>query len=234
MRVQQWIMVATLALVPALAAAQEGATSGTATTNTARAQSLSYDDHDNGPGGWFGSLNVGSDFARDVEDNSMNFGGTLGYSNGWFGGEFLADFTPNFDIRNNFLGEMPQVNSYMFNLIGSVPGGRIAQFRPYVSGGLGMVTLRSDVISGNTTALNEQTHPSDTQAGANFGFGAMGFGGNWGIRGDVRYFRAFRDDQLQTVVGTTDQNRTPQEQLANVMLSGLDFWRANIGLAFRW
>lgn len=231
MRAQQWIMAAALALMPALAAAQG---TNTATTNTTTAQTLSYDDDDVGVGGWFGSLNVGSDFARDVEDNSMNFGGTLGYSNGWFGGEFLADFTPNFGIRNNFLGEDPQVNSYMFNLMGSIPGGRVAQFRPYVSGGLGMVSLRSDVISGNTDALNEQIHPSDTQLGSNFGFGAMGFGGNWGLRADVRYFRAFRDDQLNTVIGTTDANQTPAEQLANVMLSGLDFWRANIGLAFRW
>jgi hypothetical protein len=235
MKVQQWMMAAALALVPAFAAAQEGSATATATTNTTTTQSVSYDDdHDSGIGGWFGSLNVGSDFARDVEDNSMNFGGTLGYSNGWFGGEFLADFTPNFAIRNNFLGEEPQVNSYMFNLIGSIPGGGVAQFRPYVSGGLGMVTLRSDVLSGNTNGLNEQLHPSDTQMGGNVGFGFMGFGGNWGLRGDVRYFRAFRDDQLNTVIGTTDANSTPQSQLANVMLSGLDFWRANIGLAFRW
>jgi outer membrane protein with beta-barrel domain len=231
MRVQQWIMVAALALMPALAAAQEGTT---ATTNTTTAQSLSYDDDDSGVGGWFGSLNVGSDFARDVEDRSMDFGGTLGYSNGWFGAEVLAGFTPNFAIRNNFLGEDPQVNNYMFNLIGSAPIGRGSQFRPYVSGGLGIVTLRSDMLNGNTDALNETAHPSDSQMGGNVGFGVLGFSGGWGLRADVRYIRAFRDDELQNSIGLTDSNTTPTSQLANVMLSGLDFWRANIGLAFRW
>ena len=233
MRVQQWIMVTALALTPALAAAQD--TTTTATTNTTTSQTQTYDDDDDvGVGGWFGSLNVASDFARDVEERSMGFGGTLGYSNGWLGAEVIADFTPNFAIRNNFLGEDPQVNNYMFNLIGSVPVGIGAQFRPYVSGGLGLVTLRSDVLSGNVSAIEETAKPSDSQMGGNIGFGVMGFGGNWGIRGDVRYIRAFRDDQLESAFGQSDSNTTPASQLANVMLSGLDFWRANIGLAFRW
>jgi hypothetical protein len=236
MRVQQWIMVAALALTPAFAAAQGATTTGTTTaTTTSTAQSITtIDDDDVGVGGWFGSVNVGSDFGRDAEHQSLDYGGSLGYSNGWLGAEVLAGFTPNFEMRDNFLGEDPQVNNYMFNLIGSVPIGIGAQFRPYVSGGLGLVTLRSDVLSGNTDVLNETAKPTDSQMGGNIGFGVMGFSGNWGLRGDVRYVRAFRDDQLQDTFGQTDSNTTPQSQLANVMLSGLDFWRANIGLAFRW
>jgi len=56
----------------------------------------------------------------------------------------------------------------------------------------------------------------------------MGFAGNVGVRGDVRYFRAFTNDTLATT-GTT-----PGDVFSRNLLSGLDFWRANIGVAIRW
>ena len=52
-------------------------------------------------------------------------------------------------------------------------------------------------------------------------------GGFGGIRADVRYFSALHG----TNIGT---NTTAADVFAQNLLSGLDFWRANIGVAFRW
>ena len=59
----------------------------------------------------------------------------------------------------------------------------------------------------------------------------MGFAGNWGFRGDLRYFHAFDrgDNSISTTTATTANGSTSNESLP-----GLNFWRANIGVAFRW
>jgi hypothetical protein len=72
------------------------------------------------------------------------------------------------------------------------------------------------------------TSPANqTKFGGNIGAGVMGFAGNVGIRGDVRYYRAFNSDV------STNAN-TAADVFAQNLLSGLDFWRANIGIAVRW
>jgi hypothetical protein len=72
------------------------------------------------------------------------------------GGEFMADFTPHFQVQSAFvtpLADMPQVNSYMGNVIGAIPLGEDGQFLPFVSGGFGVMTLRTGTHTiGGTTA----------------------------------------------------------------------------------
>jgi hypothetical protein len=112
----------------------------------------------------------------------------------------------------------------MLNAIGAIPLGSSGAWQPFVSGGFGAITLRSDVLSGpGASAVNETINPNDTQFGGNIGGGIMGYAGNVGIRGDVRYFHGFRSN------GVTETN-----PIADNILSGLDFWRANIGVALRW
>jgi hypothetical protein len=54
----------------------------------------------------------------------------------------------------------------------------------------------------------------------------MGFARNVGLRADVRCFRAFN---------STDSNPSSvSNAVANNLLNGLDFWRANVGIAIRW
>jgi hypothetical protein len=213
-------------------------TPDTTTTTQTRTTTVDFDDLDSDPGGWFASAHVGSDFAEGADGNSVDFGGALGYTNGWLGAEFLAGFTPDFQLRNNFLVEEPQINSYMFNLIGAVPIGDEGSWQPFVSGGLGALTLRSDALSINDDALSETFDPDDSQLGGNLGFGIMGFAGNVGVRADVRYFRGFSDDAVEDALDldpdTIDDDNDGGSQIASGILSGLDFWRANIGLAFRW
>lgn len=244
MRVQQWLVAGALMAMPALAAAQTtttGATTTTAPTKTTTTRTVAqttttadFDDLDSDVGGWFASAHVASDFGLDADSASVGFGGALGYTNGWIGGEFLAGFSPNFQVVNPLINDRPQINSYMANLIASVPIGDDRAWQPFVSGGLGALTLRSDALEPDDDAVSETFDPNDTQMGANVGFGVMGFARGVGLRADLRYFRAFRDDQLIDAFGQTDSNTTPASQTANAMLSGLDFWRANIGLAFRW
>lgn len=182
---------------------------------------------------WFASGFVGSNFGASATKSSADFGGSLGYM--WsdsVGAEFLAGFTPNFQLQNGLLlGDRPQVNSYMINAIAGVPIGSDHQFQPFVSGGIGAITLRTDVLN-NTTGndVSNTFRPDATRLGGNIGGGFMTYAGNWGIRGDVRYFRAFSSNNLSTTSGTTPA----ASAVADALLPGLDFWRANIGVAVRW
>ena len=213
--------------------APQGTSTTQPTTTRTQTTTADFDDVDSTPGGWFASANVGSDFGQSADDSSVGFGGALGYTSGWFGAEFLAGFTPNFQIRNQFFSDEPQVNSYMFNLMAGVPMGSEKNCQPFVSGGIGALTLRSDDLSGEVdNDFNENFASDDTQFGGNIGFGIMGFAQNVGIRADVRYFRAFGDNALEDALNL-DPGTFEDNSPINI-LPGLDFWRANIGLAFRW
>jgi hypothetical protein len=54
----------------------------------------------------------------------------------------------------------------------------------------------------------------------------MAFGTHLGFRTDVRYYRAMSDE--------TPVEDTVGETLTETLVSGLSYWRANVGLAFRW
>src|SRR3954468_20037390 len=83
----------------------------------------------------------------DTSSTSANFGGQLAYlGRGVIGGEFLADFSPGLNTFDNVLFDRsPNVNSYMFNLIAVAPFGHAHSYNPYISGGVGAVTLRSTI-----------------------------------------------------------------------------------------
>jgi hypothetical protein len=193
---------------------------------TATQTSNASDNYGSAPSSWFASGFVGSNFGASSDGAGMDFGGSVGYL--WHsiaGAEFVAGFTPNFQLQNNILlSDEPQVNTYMFNAIGAIPLGVNANWQPFVSGGLGALTLGSATVNtgdntGAGTAANT-FEPDDSRFGGNIGFGVMGFAGNWGLRGDVRYFKAFSDNAPDSAV--------------QAILPGLDFWRANIGVAVRW
>jgi hypothetical protein len=56
----------------------------------------------------------------------------------------------------------------------------------------------------------------------------MGFAGHIGFRTDVRYFHAMTED-----TPLTDET-TVADALTREVLSGLRYWRANLGIALRW
>ncbi len=178
---------------------------------------------------WTAAGFVGSNFGARADNASVDFGGQLAYLyKGAIGGELLADFAPSFRINNAFLANNPNVNTYMLNAIGAVPIGTEVRVQPYVSGGLGGIQLRSDMVNFAAVPAGTTTSANQTKFGGNIGGGIMGFAGNVGIRGDVRYYRAFASNDIAT------NATTPADVFAQNLLSGLDFWRANIGIAVRW
>jgi hypothetical protein len=176
-------------------------------------------------GGNFGGSNFGGTTSMD---SSVDFGGQVGYLyRGIVGGEFLADFTPQFQMNNALFADNPNLNTYMANLILAVPMGAEHRVQPYVSGGFGSMQLRSNVFASVTAPSSGQSTANAMIGGGDLGFGVLGYAGNVGIRGDVRYFRAFTDNSLINGDSAADA-------FARSALSGLDFWRANIGVAVRW
>ena len=52
---------------------------------------------------------------------------------------------------------------------------------------------------------------------------------NWGFRGDVRYFKTGSNN-----TDVFDLNNIDGDVFTRVELSGMSFWKANAGIAFRW
>jgi hypothetical protein len=177
-----------LLLTPFSAAAQESR-DATAPTNqpstvTGRNNSSAAD-----IGGWLASGFVGSNFGNNANPASMDFGGTLTYlRHNRYGAEVNVGITPDFQLQNNFFGygNRPQVNSYMINAIWARPLGSSNQVvQPYISGGIGAISLRTE-LANSTTTFNEMK----TRFGANIGGGAIMMLGPLGFRAGLEYYRA--------------------------------------------
>ena len=190
---------------------------------------------------WLASGFVGSNFGstnNDVVDvdrsMSFDFGGQVGYLwRGVVGGEFLANFTPSFGVNTvGALFDNPMVSSYMANAVGALPLGAGGQFQPYISGGFGAIQMRfADGIVGSGILVNgvvttvTTSSVSQTGGGSNIGGGIMAFVGKVGVRADARYYHA----NTFTLDATNFANLVTQS-----LLSDLNFWRADVGIAFQW
>jgi hypothetical protein len=183
---------------------------------------------------WFASAFIGTQmdtsanlFSEDNVTNSIAWGGQVGYM--WrskIGGEFLASFAPSVGFNNAFLADNPHVNVYMGNVIGAMPFGHDGRFRPYISAGLGVITLHTDVFA-DVKGINTIS-ASDSRLGSNIGGGIMAFSGRWGVRADVRHYAATSSTDVVLV-----RSASPDD-LTSGLLSGLEFWRTDVGVAFRW
>jgi hypothetical protein len=178
---------------------------------------------------WVAAAFAGSNFATTTDnldidsDASVNFGGQIGYLwRGIVGAEALADFAPSMDLATAAFASSPDVFSYMANAIGAYPLGAGGQIQPYLSGGFGAIQTNLGVLNG----ADIDARSNETTFGGNIGAGMMAFGAHVGFRTDVRYYRAMSDD--------TPLEDTAADTLTETVLSGLSYWRANVGLAFRW
>lgn len=175
----------------------------------------------------FAGVNFGgdADFGEfdDFEDEfekRMNVGASLAWmGEGIAGVEFDFGWSPNFFENTVGPGDFEfgdsNVTTLMANIVLGIPvGGQSgAGFRPYVTGGAGL--LRSSITG------DEFFDDLDTNDfGVNVGGGFHGFFNDVvGLRGDVRYFRSLQDDE-------------PDDEL-DLALSDFEFWRATAGLTFR-
>lgn len=176
---------------------------------------------------WFFTPFVGANFGgaanfeafNEIDDEierRIDFGATIGWQPAIVGLEVDFGWTPNFfedtvGDRNFGFGDS-RVTTLMGNLLVGAPAGYT--FRPYASGGLGLIsTAISDI--GNFGDL------TDNDFGVNLGGGVNGqFNDTIGIRGDVRYFRSLQDDE-------------PDDEF-DVGFSDFEFWRGTVGVTFRW
>jgi opacity protein-like surface antigen len=160
---------------------------------------------------------AGVAFGTNADNSRGMFGVDAGgMGAGIIGGEVDFGYSPSFFGTENDFGHNTVID-LMANVIVGVPvgGTRGPGVRPYVSGGVGLLRTQ---IDGGTIA---QVSSSNNMFGWNLGAGVMGyFADHFGLRGDVRYMRGFKD--LNTGVTRFDLDN-----------SQLHFWRASIGVVFR-
>lgn len=167
-----------------------------------------------------GSANIGGD-GEDFDDEferKLNYGASLAWTGGGaVGFEIDFGYSPNFfqvsadDDDFDFAGDS-NVTTLMANL---TVGSGVGTVRPYAVGGLGLIKTRIQ----DAPQLFDDIDTNDF--GFNLGGGVMGFfSENIGIRGDIRYFRSFQDDEE----GDDD---------LDIGLSSFKFWRGTVGITFK-
>jgi Outer membrane protein beta-barrel domain len=178
---------------------------------------------------WLFTPNIGAGFG--MGNSGTDAGGgehlTYGVSLGWMGAGIIgweADlaYTPEFfegddddaDLLNT--GDS-NVTSIMGNVLIGIPiGGQTGGgVRPYFAGGAGLLQTRVEDVDDALFDVD------NNDFGINVGGGVMGFmTDNVGFRGDLRYFRAFGEDE---------GNDQP-----DLDFSDFDYWRGTVGVTFRW
>jgi hypothetical protein len=161
---------------------------------------------------WAG-INFGS--GSNVENGRGSFGANAGFMGaGVIGGEVSFGYSPSFFGTDNDFGNNTVID-LMGNLIIGVPigGTNGPGFRPFVTGGLGMVRTQFDA----GTLFDVST--SNNDPAWSVGGGVMGyFNDHVGLRGDLRYLRNFSDNSDLDDLGF-DGN--------------FKYWRAAVGLVIR-
>src|SRR5262249_38870018 len=239
MKVAELVMAATMAVgLSGTTLAQGPAPTQPVAPNPAASTDKPYGNH------WVVAASVGTNFRSSgtptpgglvlhANSSRFHFGETLSHRwRGYIGVEGLADFASSFVLDNVLFAERPTVNTYMANGIVGVPIGSESRFWPYVSSGVGAIQLRSTIFTLDPTSLVDVSSIDTAKAnGARFGWdiggGIMGFDGKWGFRADLRHFKASTDNN----VNSTDSAET---LFAQGVLSGLAFWKVNVGVARRW
>jgi opacity protein-like surface antigen len=170
----------------------------------------------------FSGSAVFSDVLGDLEDDfgkSTTFGASLA----WMGAGIIG-FEVDFGYTDDFfqssdddvdLGDN-NLMTLMGNLIVGIPiGGQTGGgVRPYASGGVGII--RTEI----NDPLDLVGDLSKSNWGLNVGGGLSGFfTDNVGAKGDIRYFRQFRDAE--------------RDDDLDIGLGGFSFWRGTVGIVFR-
>lgn len=174
-------------------------------------------------GGNFGGSATFGTFNDDFDDEferRVDFGAAVGYlGKGIVGFEIDFGFSPNFFQDTigdaNFGFGDSNVTTLMANVLVSGPIGGTSGpgIHPYGSGGIGLI--RSAIGAGD---FFDDVTTNDL--GINVGGGAnVYFSDTIGIRGDIRYFRSLQDNEMDDEV--------------DIGLSDFHFWRASVGVTFR-
>ncbi len=207
-------------------------------TQPAPVTTSSYDDNEPLANEFILGGFIGSDFARSASSASVDFGANLDYlRNGAVGVEFLAGFAPRFNLAQLGTGNQADINNYMANFIAAAPVGFLHSFKPYLSLGVGAMTMSvngnngpapttttSPTANSVSNAVNSVVAPNETRLAGDIGGGVMGFSGRVGLRADIRYFSTLGGNATITNNGLTQPS----------LLNDTKFWRGNVGVAVRW
>ena len=170
---------------------------------------------------WLFTPNIGAGFGGNAAGREhLTYGASIGWMGaGVFGWEVDLAYTPEFfegDDDDIDVFSSSNVTTFMFNAILGAPVGGTSGggFRPYFSGGIGL-------MQSNVADSEQLFEVNNSEFGVNLGAGAMGFvSDHVGFRGDVRYFRQLSDPV--------------EDNEFDVDFGDLDFWRATAGITFRW
>jgi hypothetical protein len=159
---------------------------------------------------------IGSAFGGDTSEQHVTYGVSAAWmSHGAIGVEFDAAIAPDLLDEDGDLDLRvtdSNVTTLMGNLIVGAPFGEPG-VRLYGVGGAGLIRSR---VSDAADVFDVD----DNSFGFNVGGGIIGFvNEKFGIRGDVRYFRALRDVEVGDGI--------------DLDLDTFDFWRATVGATFR-
>ncbi len=160
---------------------------------------------------WAG-VNFGK--GSEISNGRASFGVSGGYMGaGIIGGEASFGYSPSFFGTSDEFGTNTVID-LMGNVIVGIPVGGThgVGFRPYVTGGIGLIRTQLD---GGTLF---DVKRSENDFGWNAGAGVMGyFNDHVGLRGDLRYFRNFNGN-------VQDFLDLPGE---------FHYWRGSVGLVIR-
>jgi len=178
---------------------------------------------------WLFSPNLGTTFGADTHGRGHT---TLGAAIGWvdeeaFAWELDVNFAPDFFEGEHdtftFNGDSHVGTAMVNGLIGLFsPDSGFGAVQPYVTAGIGMMQMRAVTDAGLDDGLFESlVH----EFGWNAGAGLMVFPSTRvGVRGDVRYLRSFQNQDPSWTRGID----------VDVAPGNFDFWRAGVGVTFRW
>jgi opacity protein-like surface antigen len=156
---------------------------------------------------------LGVVFGGDASGQHVNYGASAAFLNAaGFGLEIDASLTPEF-FGDEIEGiDDSNVSTVMANLMLSAPA-QTPAFRPYASGGIGLIRTRA-------TSVGNVFDVDDNSFGVNIGGGVViQAADRVGVRGDFRYFRSIQDSDAGDDI--------------DLDLGGFNFWRATLGVSFR-
>ena len=162
---------------------------------------------------WLLTPYLGVTFGGSTPEQQVNYGLSAAFLGaGVVGFEIDASITPKFFDTDSGVIDDSNVSTVMGNVVLSAPGSG-PSFRPYLAAGAGIIRLKATSV-GNFFDLD------DNSLGINLGGGLLSqFNERVGIRGDVRYFRSFRDSD--------------DDEGLDLDLAGFNFWRGTLGVTFR-
>ena len=165
-----------------------------------------------------GSTQLPTSSSSNCDTSSMVFGGVLGGVRPGAGLGFEIDFgySPDFFGTEDITGTKTTITTVMGNLVfgGGTRGNGVA---PYFSGGVGLIRAN---IEGPTNLL-ENLSTNDFGINLGGGINAM-ISGAFGFRGDIRYFRSFKETDVADLFP------------GGIDFGDFDFWRASVGALIRW